>query len=314
MKTLAKARSESRRCQSHSTKLKGCFNPFLWPSWVVNSSPTNDMIFETLGIKKTGIDQPGGGEILNRSRSIRIPSGRYTGIRRSLPSIDIRISPSQGSSWVCFAAIAKSQANCDKGIRPEFVRSSRDTIAEWLLEQIMSSSQEKLRGVATEYCQSRQQELLPDILGFGVHGNVFVCQYHSQMSKRIATNAIKVHDQRVSYVRERDVYLRLKDLEIESIQGHAVPQLIDYDDELLVIEMSIVTRPFVLDFGGAYLDHAPEFDPEVLEQWEQDKEEQFEKNWPKAASILSKLREYGIFVMDVNPGNIGFRQTEESDE
>lgn len=309
MSFLAKARGESHRAQSDSANPRVCFNPPHRLFWGVARSPTDLMIRQTIGI-----GQPGGGEILNRSRSDRIPSGRYTGIRLSLPSIDIRISPSQGSSSVCFAAIAKSQANCDKGIRAEFVRSSRVTLAEWLLERIMSSSQEKLRGVATEYCQSRQLELLTEVLGFGVHGNVYVCEYHSQISERNATNAIKVHEQSVSYLRERDVYLRLRDLGIESVQGHAVPQLIDYDDELLVIEMSIVTRPFVLDFGGAYLDHAPEFDPEVLKQWEHDKEEQFEENWPKAASILSELREYGIFVMDVNPGNIGFRQKEESDE
>jgi len=42
-----------------------------------------------------------------------------------------------------------------------------------------------------------------------------------------------------------------------------------------------VERPFVLDFGGAYLDFCPEFSNEVWEDWE--------KN-----------------MIDVNPGNIGF--------
>ncbi len=91
-----------------------------------------------------------------------------------------------------------------------------------------------------------------------------------------------------------------------------MPQLLDYDDELLVIEMTIVARPFLLDFGGAYLDHPPDYSSEVLDQWRQDKEEQFEDNWPKAASILAELRRYRIYVADVNPGNIGFVERDNS--
>jgi hypothetical protein len=46
-----------------------------------------------------------------------------------------------------------------------------------------------------------------------------------------------------------------------------VPEPIAYDDELLAIEMTVVTRPFVLDFGGAFLDHLPGFSEEVLAEW-----------------------------------------------
>ena len=112
---------------------------------------------------------------------------------------------------------------------------------------------------------------------------------------------------------ERDVYLRLRDLGIDLIQEHNVPQLIDYDDELLVIEMSVVVRPFVLDFGGAYLDRPPDYDEAILEEWRRQKEEQFEENWPKAESILAELRSHGIYVADVNPGNIGFVERTDSE-
>jgi hypothetical protein len=123
---------------------------------------------------------------------------------------------------------------------------------------------------------------------------------------------LKVHERAESYERERDVYLRLRDHGIDLIQGHHVPQLIDYDDELLAIEMSVVVRPFVLDFGGAYLDSAPDYGEEILEEWRREKEEQFESNWPKADSILTELRSYGIYVADVNPGNIGFVERNDS--
>lgn len=75
---------------------------------------------------------------------------------------------------------------------------------------------------------------------------------------------------------------------------------------MMAIEMTVVVRPFVLDFGGAYLDNPPDYDAHILEQWELHKQEQFEENWPHAASILETLKSYGIFVADVNPGNIGF--------
>ncbi len=166
-------------------------------------------------------------------------------------------------------------------------------------------------GKGKEYCQRRQSELKADqTLGFGVHGTVFACARHGFPAR----TAVKVHDRSEPYYRERDAYLRLRDRHIESIQGHNVPQLIDYDDELWVVEMTIVVRPFVLGFGMAYLDHPRAFEAELLVQWRREKEEQFEENWPKAASILAELRRYGIHVADVNPGDIGFLERTTHDD
>jgi hypothetical protein len=47
------------------------------------------------------------------------------------------------------------------------------------------------------------------------------------------------------------------------VLGFNVPQLIGFDDELHVIEMTVVKRPFVLDFAAAYLDVRPEFPEDV---------------------------------------------------
>jgi hypothetical protein len=57
-----------------------------------------------------------------------------------------------------------------------------------------------------------------------------------------------------------------------------VPQLVHYDDELLAIEMTIVSPPFCLDFGGAYLDRPPDYSPEVWADWEAEKSDLFEDN------------------------------------
>ena len=73
-----------------------------------------------------------------------------------------------------------------------------------------------------------------------------------------------------------------------------------------VIEMSIVKRPFVLDFAGTFLDHAPDFSEEVMAEWEAEKQEQFGSRWRDAQAILREFEGFGIFIVDVNPGNISF--------
>lgn len=120
--------------------------------------------------------------------------------------------------------------------------------------------------------------------------------------------AVKVFRQHNIFARELEVYHRLRDNQVIDICGHNVPQLIDSDEELWVIEMTIVAKPYLLDFADAYLDEAPEFSDEVIEQWHQDKIEEFgEDRWERAQMVMAELRGYhGIYLLDVNPGNITF--------
>ncbi|MGB6044168.1 MAG: hypothetical protein WBF93_13495 [Pirellulales bacterium] len=143
---------------------------------------------------------------------------------------------------------------------------------------------------------------LESCLGAGTQGSVFVFNNPLQ-SRRVA---VKFHQQEIAYQRERDVYLRLNELEIVEVHAHEVPQLIDFDDELLALEMTIVSPPFVLDFGGAYLDRPPDYSPEVWADWRAMKSEAFEGNWPAVQQILAEFESYGIYVADLNPGNIKF--------
>jgi hypothetical protein len=103
-----------------------------------------------------------------------------------------------------------------------------------------------------------------------------------------------------------NVTLILRDDGITTIRDCAIPQLLGYDDELLIIEMTVVTRPYVLDFGGAFLDQPPGFSKEILAEWQAEKQEQFGKRWPDVQAILGILEGYGIFVVDVNPNNISW--------
>jgi hypothetical protein len=139
-------------------------------------------------------------------------------------------------------------------------------------------------------------------LGFGVHGIVFVA------AKQIepAPVAVKVHERELYYQRERDVYLRLQARSVTQLCGCEVPHLLRHDDELWVLEMRVVSPPFVLDFAGAYLDHAPDFPEDVLADWQAEKREQFGPRWADVQAILRELESLGIFLIDVSPNNITF--------
>ncbi|MCY2974206.1 MAG: hypothetical protein NTW52_06015 [Planctomycetota bacterium] len=95
-------------------------------------------------------------------------------------------------------------------------------------------------------------------------------------------------------------------MNITHVAGHRIPIMTGSDDELLAIEMTIVSPPFCLDFGGAYLNRPPDYSAEVLEDWREMKSEAFEDNWPKVESILAEFRSFGVYIADVNPGNIRF--------
>ena len=144
-------------------------------------------------------------------------------------------------------------------------------------------------------------------LGAGTQGTVFVANILSQTSAPFEQVAVKIHARQIAYDRELLVYLRLKDLEISYVCGHRIPILVDHDDDLLAIEMTIVSPPFCLDFGGAYLDRPPDYSPEVWADWHKQKSEAFEDDWPATLNIIRTLENYGIFIADVNPGNIKFR-------
>jgi hypothetical protein len=122
---------------------------------------------------------------------------------------------------------------------------------------------------------------LAEHLGFGVHGIVFASESQRETGVPPLRSAVKAHDREADYLRERDVYLRLQALGIQSIHGCHVPRLLRYDDQLWVIEMTVVSRPYVLDFAGAFLDRAPVFPEDVLADWRAEKAEQFGDLWPK---------------------------------
>ena len=149
---------------------------------------------------------------------------------------------------------------------------------------------------------ARHQLELAERLGFGVHGIIFVAENKSKSGK----TAVKAHWEFEPYRRERAVYERLQQAGVVELVGFNVPQLVEVDDGLRVIEMSIVTRPFVLDFAGAYLDAPPDFPEDAWAEWKAGMREQFESRWPAVKAVLAALEEMDIYLLDVSPSNIAF--------
>jgi hypothetical protein len=167
------------------------------------------------------------------------------------------------------------------------------------------SIHEELRFRAQAYANEHGLPLA-DELGHGVHGIVFATEGQVQHGTLPLRSAIKAHLREIDYCRERDVYLRLQSCNVTMIRGFHVPQLLRFDDGWLIVDMTIVQRPFVLDFAGAYLDRAPDFSEEVMADWRADKLEQFGERWPEVEAILRVLETYGVYMEDVHPNNISF--------
>jgi len=149
---------------------------------------------------------------------------------------------------------------------------------------------------------ARHDLLVVERLGFGIHGSVHLVEDKVKGDR----SAIKAHRAREFYVRERAAYELLSHAGVTEVLGFHVPQLIRADEELQVIEMTIVTRPFVVDFAGAYVGARPEFPEEIWAEWEAEKQDQFGARWVKVKAVMEAFEEWGIHLVDVSPNNIAF--------
>ena len=149
--------------------------------------------------------------------------------------------------------------------------------------------------------ESRYGVRLCTRLGFGRDGDVYLTDRNT---------AVKFFKLKDGFLREREVYEVLARLRIEQIAGHAVPEMLNADEAILALEMTVVQAPFLLDFVSAYpIAEAPDFSEEVWEHWQEEKCEQFEDRWPQAQYVMAEFQRLtGFVLLDVNAGNIGFPQ------
>ena len=148
----------------------------------------------------------------------------------------------------------------------------------------------------------RRNFRVPRFLGSGKDGVV----HEAESNDFPGFVAVKCFYRREQFVRERDAYIRLQKEGVFQVKNHNVPQLIAYDDELMAIEMTMVTAPFILDFADAWVDKEPEFSDEVWADWNQKLEDDFGERVHDVRRMLAILRSHGVILLDVHPGNIRF--------
>ncbi len=134
-------------------------------------------------------------------------------------------------------------------------------------------------------------------LGFGNDGYVWRSDQNT---------AVKAFDRERTYQSERDSYRRLLEAGVEETCGLTVPRLLEYDDELWIVEMEVVSPPYILDFGKVWLDRKPDYPDDAVDYAEQKGLDDFGERWTDVKSILRVLVQYGIYYVDPNPGNINF--------
>lgn len=158
----------------------------------------------------------------------------------------------------------------------------------------MDIRRQNAEAVAKKYIGT--QSLMKD-LGSGAEGFVFPSP---------DATAIKVFRYQEKYVRELAVYQRLLEHNVTDILGFAVPRLVGFDDDLLVIEMTLVQPPFLLDFAQAVLDEPLDF-PDGLDEWWERVEAAFGERFSIARAVYDELEaKYGIYYYDLAPRNLNF--------
>ena len=124
--------------------------------------------------------------------------------------------------------------------------------------------------------------------------------------------AVKAFWREDTYQREKACYERLRDRHVAKVKHFKVPRLIDFDDELSVIEMELVTPPYLLDFGKAYVDYRPDYSQDALDCWEEQYQELWgEERWQMVRKLMASLTLVGIYYQDPTPRNIHFGEIDD---
>jgi hypothetical protein len=159
----------------------------------------------------------------------------------------------------------------------------------------MSAPKLSVADRTSEFCRVRGISLL-DHLGKGKDGGVWLTS---------AGSALKIHERPESYQHEVAAYIRFLSLGLEEVAGFAIPILLGFDDELLAIEMAIVTPPFVVDFASARLDLPDDLIEDEGNTLEDLVRERFGEQADQVMAIHFQLATAaGVFLTDLHPHNI----------
>jgi hypothetical protein len=161
----------------------------------------------------------------------------------------------------------------------------------------MASSFEDADNSIQSYAEIENLDLV-ECIGQGIDGTVWRSSRQS---------AIKASYRRDTFERERNCYQRLFENNVRTLAGFDVPELLNYHNELQIIEMTIVYPPCILDFGKAYVDSVPDYSSEALAEAEEGERELFsEEQWKQVRLVRAALLRYGIHYFDARPSNVMF--------
>ncbi|MBL8827833.1 MAG: hypothetical protein JNM18_12720 [Planctomycetaceae bacterium] len=162
---------------------------------------------------------------------------------------------------------------------------------------------ESLLANVKQYCQARAMAWQESsVLGWGQDGTVW---------QTPVPTAVKAFYRQSNYDVEKSCYQRLAEKGLRTLDGLYLAQLIDFDDELLVIELSIVSPPYLLDFGKAYLDCRAPYDEVQRTEYHDMIRDLFGDDYARVLRITRMLWHLcQIDYVDAKPANICLRKPE----
>jgi hypothetical protein len=171
---------------------------------------------------------------------------------------------------------------------------NRGGVARFVELSHMLSSHQKAEDAARKYLGVSGLKVP---LGFGAEGLVLPTMRHT---------AIKVFTHEEKFLNELAAYGRLEERNVENVLGFWIPGFVGASPELMVIEMTIVRPPFLVDFSQAKFDEEEDF-PEGLDEWWGRLGELFGSRLSKVQAVFYELRRLtGISYYDLAPRNMNF--------
>jgi hypothetical protein len=145
----------------------------------------------------------------------------------------------------------------------------------------------------------REQVKVKGFLGDGTDGAVW---------KTDRNTAVKIFKSDLGYYNERDSYHRLAEYGMtERIGMFRVPRMMDWDDDLMVVEMDLmIEAPYIIDFAKVRFS-PPDFPEMTQADAEERGIEDFEDDWPVVKMLLRDLESVQIYYLDPRPWNIVLR-------
>lgn len=201
-----------------------------------------------------------------------------------------------------------SGLTCESAYEAPPTISVSTTFAEYGLTASMTDKPQLLER-AQKYADANGTRIVRIVeFGHGMDGSVWVSDRDS---------AIKAIRNQKNFADELESYRRLKLSATRELCGFAVPWLIGFDDHLQVVEMSIVQKPYLLDFGKVYFDgdeHRAFDERELANDRAAARTRYTSAEWSRVAILLHTLEaKYGIYYVDARPVNIDCGQSTKDD-